>query len=301
MSRKFTYAQLRKKSRRELYEMQQTLNGHERTMVARETRRRILQRTRMAVVTTGADAPARRPDLQRASYIDVAHFLVQKMMSNSGKNKKLGPGVASFSLPQGKAFSCPDATGLCESLCFVDNFVIRKPTIMPSYAENFMIAKRPDFQQIMTLALSMLPAGIFRIHVSGDFFSVEYIKAWASALEVNPHIKPFGFTRAWRNPKRRQALEQLGMTRYILASVDDETGQAPSGWRVAEMKLDTTIFDLKAGRKAKPLLLCDEQNPASSRSCADCGRCPGFRQEIRDSRVQLIPLTKLADVAFVLH
>ena len=229
---------------------------------------------------------------------DTANFLARKIMRNGGKNSKLGEGVYAFSLPHGKDWSCPEATELCESICYVDNYIMRRPRILKSYQENFEIAMRPDFGKILKLTLSLLPSCILRIHVSGDFFSITYIRAWASALKANEHVKPFGFTRSWRDPKKRKVMEQTGLNRVVLASVDDETGPAPEGWRPATITRAVRIREIRKGASI-PALLCNEQHPRTNDTCGSCGRCPLVKQKIVDGLHTLVPLSPRAASAGV--
>jgi hypothetical protein len=241
-------------------------------------------------------------DISNSTIEQLGRYLSRKIRRT--KNKKLGPGVLAFSLPHGRKASCPFATDICESICYVDNYSFRSPLIPASYDENFQIAKRKDFGEILKLALSYLPPCILRIHVSGDFFSVEYIVAWAEALEANQHIKPFGFTRSWRDPGMRKTFERYNMNRYILASTDSETGPAPSNWRAAVMNLDVKLNQLSKGIQTMPKFLCNEQNFKLQNTCADCGRCGLVKQSIKNGNKQFIQLRPNAikyGVVFAAH
>ena len=241
-----------------------------------------------------------REQIAAASTEELGKRLNRKILNTLGSNQKLGALAVSFSLPQGKAWSCPDATQLCERVCYVTGFTQRRPAIFASYTENFWISQRKDFAEILTYALALVPPVFLRIHVAGDFYSVPYINAWGKALARNTHLRPFGFTRAWRNRYRRAALERNGMggnkgvegKDFIMASVDAETGLPPENWRVALMDTETTIWDVKGKRKAVPALLCNNQNPhaAVKQTCADCGRCPLVKMKTVDNQPTFVPL-----------
>lgn len=237
----------------------------------------------------------------------LASYLASKMKRNVGKNRKLGAGVYSFSLPYGKEQSCKDATALCEHLCYVSQFDKRWPSVYKSYQENFIIAKREDFSEILAIALSKLPEAMFRIHTSGDFFSIDYIKAWGVALRANQHIKAFGFTRAWRDRIKREQLEAERMQRYILASIDDETGPCPFGWRPARMETSIPLKDIESGLLQMPRGICNEMNSMITnranngpQPCIECGRCPLFK-DIGNGLVPLVANAALHGVVFPVH
>lgn len=249
-------------------------------------------------------------DVNEPDPIKVGKYLAQKMKRT--QNKKLGPGVKSFSLPPGRAFSCEDATDLCERLCYVPHYANRYPGATRSYMENFALAKRPDFGEILSIALSLLPSMIFRIHSAGDFFSVDYIAMWDNALKANPQIRPFAFTRAWRDPVKRLEFERRGMHLtpleggYILASVDDETGDPPEGWRPALMRTDVLLTRVKKRRVPIPKYLCNEQHPTIGKfnQCRSCGRCPGYKlREVagQSNFVQLKGAAATSPITFALH
>jgi hypothetical protein len=78
------------------------------------------------------------------------------------------------------------------------------------WRRNFKISSRASFGSTITKTLSLLPPGILRLHVSGDFYNAQYAEDWIEALRANPHIKPFGFTRSWRDPEIFKALSKYG-------------------------------------------------------------------------------------------
>jgi len=251
-------------------------------------------------MSTALKSMASRPvhDWADSSTGEVAQRLLGKMKLHQA-NKKLGR-MPTFSLPAGRVYGCPDSTPACEAVCYAKKLVNRYPRAHLGYLENFQIAQRSDFAEVMMRVLESLPEGLLRIHVSGDFFSVRYIEDWAKALECNPHIKAFGFTRAWRNPERRRALEQSGMTRFILASIDNETEPHPKDWRVALMRPDVLLTRVQKGLVDIPQFLCDEQHPAIQRTCSECGRCPGWRL-VDDQLIQLNEKVLAMPVVFAKH
>jgi hypothetical protein len=66
----------------------------------------------------------------------------------------------------------------------------------------------------------------FRIHVSGDFFHVDYIRKWIEICKRRPDVTFYAYTRSWRdldlylNILALHALDNVNVN----LSVDDETG-----------------------------------------------------------------------------
>lgn len=198
-------------------------------------------------------------------------------------NKKVGL-IYSWSITAG--VSCTGKTSYCLKRCYAIKTAHRYMHARKRWDRNFEIAQRKDFAQLLTAALAQLGANLMRIHVSGDFFSSKYLLAWIEALEANPHIKPFAFTRGWRDPKIMKAIRLAGTPAWLLASTDPETGyDIPSGMKQADM----VAAPVKDYRKAIKGLqktvenVCPQQlakNPEtheSSVTCRSCGRCIGFK------------------------
>lgn len=221
--------------------------------------------------------------------------VVLRFKRNFGGNKKLGK-VYAWSLPP--RITCPGKTDLCSSICYVDQYTGRYPLVMGSYRRSLEISKLKSFREILTEALSRLNTGIMRIHVSGDFYSAKYAEDWFAALEMNPHIKPFAFTRSWRVPEINAVFKEHGFPPWLMASTDPETGVHPSEFREARMVTEP-LYNIRKGFSIRPKLLCDEQiNPA--RSCSDCGRCPTFKS-VNSELVQLPSSVIKNGVVFAQH
>ena len=60
----------------------------------------------------------------------------------------------------------------------------------------------PDLEQRLVVEVASLaarhPAGFaVRLHVLGDFYSVDYVQLWARLIEDYPALHVFGFTARW--------------------------------------------------------------------------------------------------------
>lgn len=68
-----------------------------------------------------------------------------------------------------------------------------------------------EFEGKMYEALKRLRVPYFRIHDSGDFFSVPYVESWTRICAALPHMKFWAPTKSWltKRPDMQQALRDL--------------------------------------------------------------------------------------------
>lgn len=182
-------------------------------------------------------------------------------------NRKLGPDVWHFNLPAGPTGSCPGASDFCASACYAQAGMFRFQ--QQRYAEQLELVNSHPLEFIgrMTRELDQLPDGAtVRIHTSGDFHTVDYVDAWRSIALGMPWLNFYAYTRSWRVPTLKLALEAFGQLPNVTlwASTDPTTGPAPAGWR--EATIVQTFAD------APGMAHCPEQT-GRRRSCSDCGLC----------------------------
>jgi hypothetical protein len=76
------------------------------------------------------------------------------------------------------------------------------------YGNNMYLGKRIDhrdwtpFKETLNAELDSLAAKhdegfVVRLHVLGDFFSLEYVQLWRDALARHPGLRVFGYTHRW--------------------------------------------------------------------------------------------------------
>lgn len=158
------------------------------------------------------------------------------MVTISKGNTKLGK-IMNWSLP--RVESCPSRTHLCESLCYVGNYDRQYPSVSKAYGNNLdAVILGEDWKVELLRTIGKAKPALFRIHVSGDFYSPSYIKAWGEIIALNPETKFLAYTRSWRNPRLRKELNLLrkNLPNLVLfASCDAEAYNAPDGWKRAWM------------------------------------------------------------------
>jgi len=107
---------------------------------------------------------------------------------------------------------------------------------------------------------------VVRLHVLGDFFSMEYIRWWLTAIERHPELRVFGYTA-------REPGTQMG---DLLRSSSQEL------WD--RFAIRTSGVDLSEGcanedGSGRVGIVCPEQRGLTE-SCGTCGLCWGTRKNI---------------------
>lgn len=140
---------------------------------------------------------------------------VHALLTFGEGNAKLNKRIATFSLPAG--WTCPFAnecfckadpkTGKltdgpdCVFRCYAATTEARNPTVRNSRWRNFNLLNAARTTSKMTdLILASLPKGLdlIRLHVSGDFFSEAYFKAWLNVARQQPNRIFYAYTKSIR-------------------------------------------------------------------------------------------------------
>lgn len=184
-------------------------------------------------------------------------------------NRKLGASVYHFDLPAGPQASCPGASTYCASICYARHGHYLFGSVQAKYAAN-MAAWREhpaELERELGAELDALAAGtVIRLHTSGDFMSVAYVRMWARLATSHPSLTFYAYTRSWNVRRLLAALETLRQLANftVWASTDSTMPAPPSGWPT------TRIVDTFAD--APGIAHCPEQTGKRA-SCADCGLC----------------------------
>ena len=122
------------------------------------------------------------------------------------KNGKQAAIANTFGLPAGKAYSCPGATSVCESVCYAGKLEKLFKGVKVNLLHNWDLLKDADLQTMYTLLSEMIAEFktdcikkdapmLFRIHWDGDFFNDDYTQAWRLVIEEQPDIQFWVYTR----------------------------------------------------------------------------------------------------------
>jgi len=156
-------------------------------------------------------------------------------------NLKIGLGVYTFSrlpgLPHadalgldpraGTAFgTCPGSSDECRKICYAARPVTENGAVFQMWKGNVAsdVPPIPD------------DAKLLRLHVSGDFDSLDYVQNWIERMTERPDVTMWVYTRSWRVPELLPALEVLRALPNVqmFASMDESIPEMPPlGWRRA--------------------------------------------------------------------
>ena len=140
--------------------------------------------------------------------------ITKKTVLSFGKgNAKLGKKVLTFSLPAGH--SCPFALDCLSKAdqetgkitdgkatvfrCFAASSEAVYKNVRLSRWSNFDLLRSAKTAENMTnLILQSLPKkfDIVRIHVSGDFFNMDYLHAWVNVAKLHPNSLFYAYTKS---------------------------------------------------------------------------------------------------------
>lgn len=96
--------------------------------------------------------------------------------------------------------TCPGSTPECEAICYAERPVRENNIVEAMWLGNSGSSDVPPIPEDCKL---------LRLHVSGDFDTVKYIENWIKRLRERPDVRCWGYTRSWRVPELRYALEAL--------------------------------------------------------------------------------------------
>ena len=111
-----------------------------------------------------------------------------------------------FGLPAGKAYSCPGATTVCETVCYAGKLEKVFPGVKKNLLHNWELLRNADMDTMLILLDEMIVEFIadcekknapklFRIHWDGDFFNDTYAYAWKAIIANHPDIQFWVYTR----------------------------------------------------------------------------------------------------------
>lgn len=148
-------------------------------------------------------------------------------------NLKLGT-LPSFSLPV--MLTCPGKTPFCERYCFGLRGRFSQEKLKEINNRRLDATMKPNFGDIIVEEIRQVRAPAFRLHVVGDFYSVEYIEKWIDIAERLPRVIFFGSTRSWRCRPLAEAMKRFRdmVNVFMKASIDFTDPQDPvlCGWYV---------------------------------------------------------------------
>ena len=225
---------------------------------------------------------------------------VTNAVSPNGKTSLI---ANAFGLPAGKAYSCPGATSVCESVCYAGKLEKVYKGVRVNLLHNWELLKDANSETMVSLLSAMInqfrkdcekrnAKMLFRIHWDGDFFNDTYAKAWLDVVESNSDIQFWVYTRVKSAALILKDVSNLS----LYYSTDDENKEIAfdlktnSKVRLAYLgKTFASTEDTMKQLTGKPGAKCPENNKSiplisnAGSACVSCGLCVYGKSDIRFS------------------
>jgi len=222
---------------------------------------------------------------------------VANAVSPNGKT----PTIANtFGLPAGKAFSCPGATSVCESVCYAGRLEKLYKGVRNNLLHNWELLKDADEPTMVDLLENMISDFrkdcekknaplLFRIHWDGDFFNHKYTRAWQYVITQNADIKFWVYTRVRAAALMLKNISNLSLY-YSTDSENKQIGvslKKDHGVRLAYLAKNFAIgqADMKELFN-RPAAKCPENLKSiplistNGSACVSCGLCVYSKSDI---------------------
>lgn len=123
-----------------------------------------------------------------------------EILSRNNKIKAMsGPKTFNFGIPAFKEASgritCPMAQK-CVKGCYATKGFFRMNNVKDSYQTRYELTKLESFVGLMAIEIKRKKAKRIRIHDSGDFYSLEYLKKWCDIADRFPRTKFYFYTKS---------------------------------------------------------------------------------------------------------
>lgn len=162
------------------------------------------------------------------------------------KNQKLGASIASFSIPRG--ISCLGMTRWCTKYCYGKSGNLIYSKVRMGHAWRYEESQQEHFVTTMINEIKSRGIKVVRVHVVGDFYSVEYINKWIQIAQACPSTTFYSYTRCWRLSNLLPKLQELNDLDnwQMYASIDDSIldEHTPAGWSVS-LAAESNVYGYK--------------------------------------------------------
>ena len=126
-----------------------------------------------------------------------------KLLTQNSKLKKTSiennMRVLNFSLPAYKTITgktvCPFAKE-CVKYCYAQKGNYRYPSVIKGLNNRYELSKTADFVPKMNATIILERPTHVRIHDSGDFYSIDYLKKWISIANDNKDVIFYAYTKS---------------------------------------------------------------------------------------------------------
>lgn len=143
------------------------------------------------------------PVIRRSAVAEVVEQKKELLPLSLG-NTKLGQAIWHFSLPA--ISTCPGRTDDCEAVCYATQGNYNYDNVQSRLRYNEVLRRDPGFELLVSNFIRSQLIRVVRIHVAGDFDTIEYVDKWVRIAMRNPDTIFFAYTRSWRVPNLRKRL-----------------------------------------------------------------------------------------------
>jgi hypothetical protein len=224
---------------------------------------------------------------------------VANLPTPNGKRSAL---ANTFGLPSGKSYSCPNATSICEKICYAGKLERIFPSVREVLLYNWNTIKDAEYDTMVSLLDDMITAfeleckakdaeQLFRIHWDGDFFSDTYAHAWRAVILQHKDTQFWVYTRVPSAASILDGIDNLSL--YF--STDDENKSSAAYLRTEGVKikvayLSDTFADAKdtmlnmtgkVGAKCPENLGSIPLITTEGSACATCRLCIDGKADVR--------------------
>jgi len=222
---------------------------------------------------------------------------VANLVTPNGKQASI---ANTFGLPAGKAYSCPGATTVCESVCYAGKLEKVFPTVKKNLLHNWSLLKDADGETMVRLLNEMITEFksdcvkrkapmLFRIHWDGDFFNDTYAYAWKVVIDKHPDIQFWVYTRVKSAALILKDVSNLSLyfsadSENVKTAVDLKIN---SGVRMAYLAKNFAIGQADVKEMiGKPAAKCPENNKqiplisTNGSACVSCSLCVYSKSDI---------------------
>lgn len=111
--------------------------------------------------------------------------------TGNSKTSKNALKTATFGLPRGK--TCPQA-GTCKRVCFGGKGSYLYPSVKACQARRLVATKAASFEVRVQAELTKGRFQAVRVHDTGDFYTLSYLKRWLKLARSNPNVLFYAYT-----------------------------------------------------------------------------------------------------------
>ena len=227
----------------------------------------------------------------------------RKVTNAVSPNGKTATVANTFGLPAGKAYSCPGATSICESVCYAGKLEKIYKGVRDNLLHNWNLLKDADHDTMVQLIDEMInefkkdsdkrkAPYLFRIHWDGDFFNDTYTYAWKVIIDNHPDVQFWVYTRVKSAALILKDVSNLS----LYYSTDDDNKEIGHELKVNEgirlAYLGKTFAVTESTMKeltGKPGAKCPENMKSiplisnAGSACVSCGLCVYGKADVRFS------------------